>query len=102
MTKTEKNKLILKQLLLNLKEKFNITTDFYDGEGHGYFDFGVTENGVEYMFNLYRTHYTVISTLVKGQKGFERSQELENEIESFIKEEIKKLTKTYILSLAFK
>jgi len=33
MTKTEKNKLILKQLLLNLKEKFDITTDFYDGEG---------------------------------------------------------------------
>ena len=55
MTKTEKNKLIFKQLLLNLKEKFDITTDFYDGEGHGYFDFGVTENGVEYMFNLYRT-----------------------------------------------
>ena len=40
MTKTEKNKLILKQLLLNLKEKFNITTDFYDSEGDGYFDLG--------------------------------------------------------------
>lgn len=101
MTKTEKNKLILKQLLLNLKEKFNITTDFYDSEGHGYFDFGVTENGVEYMFNLYRTHYTVISTLLKGQKGFERGQELENEIESFIKEEIKRINHDLFIKFGF-
>ena len=81
--------------------KWHITTDFYDGEGHGYFDFGVTENGVEYMFNLYRTHYTVISTLLKGQKGFERGQELENEIENFIKEEIKRINHDFFIKFGF-
>ena len=65
------------------------------------FDFGITENGVEYMFNLYRTHYTVISTLLKGQKGFERGQELENEIENFIKEEIKRINHDLFIKFGF-
>lgn len=88
MTKKERLRLNTEYVLNNLKLSFNISTDFYDDEGHGYFTFGVTKDGVEYYFDLYRRDFSIITHKVRGEEGFEISRVLEDKLETFIKEKL--------------
>jgi hypothetical protein len=67
---------------------FNVSTDFYDDEGHGYFTFGVMENGEEYLFDMHRNDFSIITHIVRGGEGFEESRALEKELEVFIENEL--------------
>ena len=88
MTKKERLRLNTEYVLNNLKLSFNISTDFYDDEGHGYFTFGVMKDGVEYLFDLHRRNFDVITYKVRGEQGYNEGRELEQELETFIKEKL--------------
>jgi len=84
MTKTEKKKLLTKEIILQVKNVFTIGDDFNDEEGHGYFTFSIIDNGEEYRFDMSRNNFDIISYKVKNEKGYERSRELENQLQNFI------------------
>ena len=88
MTKKERLNLNTEYVLTNLKVGFNVSTDFYDDEGRGYFTFGVTRDKVEYLFDLSRNNFSVISHKIRGEKGHFESMNLESELEIFIKEKL--------------
>ena len=88
MTKKERLRLNTIHVFEMVKLNFNVTTDFNDEEGHGFFTFGITEIGVEYLFDLQRRDFYVLSHKVRNEKGYEKSIELEKELEEFIKNEI--------------
>ena len=88
MTKKERLRLNTIHVFEMVKLNFNMGTDFYDDEGHGYFTFGVMENGEEYYFDLHRRDFSVTSHKVRGEKDYEIGAELEQELETFIKNEL--------------
>jgi hypothetical protein len=67
-----------------VQKNFEVSTDFYDDEGHGYFTFGVMKDGVEYLFDLSRRDFSVTSYKVRGEKDYEIGADLEAELERFI------------------
>ena len=88
MTKKERLRLNTIHVFEMVKLNFNMGTDFYDDEGHGYFTFGVMENGEEYFFDLSRRDFSVTSHKIRGEKGYNEGRELEQELETFIKNEL--------------
>ena len=88
MTKKERLRLNTIHVFEMVKLNFNMSTDFNDDEGHGYFTFGVIENGEEYLFDLSRREFSVTSHKIRGEKGYNKSRELEKELETFIQNEL--------------
>ena len=88
MTKKERLRLNTIYVFEMVKLNFNMGTDFYDDEGHGYFTFGVMKDGVEYLFDMSRNNFSIISHKIMGEKGHFESMNLESEIEVFIKNEL--------------
>ena len=88
MTKKERLRLNTIYVFEMVKLNFNMGTDFYDDEGHGYFTFGVMENGEEYLFDLSRRDFSVTSHKIRGEKDYEKGVVLEQELETFIKNEL--------------
>ena len=88
MTQKERLRLNTIHVFEMVKLNFNMGTDFYDDEGHGYFTFGVMENGEEYLFDLSRRDFSVTSHKIRGEKDYEKGAELEQELETFIKNEL--------------
>ena len=88
MTKKEQLRITTVNVIESVKENFNVTEDFNDEEGRGYFTFGVTENGIEYRFDMSRRDFSVISYKVRNEKGYEESTKLEKILEFFIKNEV--------------
>jgi hypothetical protein len=88
MTKKERLRLNTVHVIEMVQKNFEVSTDFYDDEGHGYFTFGVTKDGVEYYFDLHRRDFSVITHKVKGEKGFEIGRALEDELEVFVQNEL--------------
>ena len=84
MTKKERLRLNTIHVFEMVKLNFNMGTDFCDDEGHGYFTFGVMENGEEYLFDLSRRDFSVTSHKVRGEKDYEIGADLEAELERFI------------------
>ena len=84
MTKKERLRLNTVHVFKMVKANFEVTTDFNDDEGHGYFTFGVTKNGVEYLFDLHRRDFNVTSYKIRGEKDYEIGADLEAELERFI------------------
>ena len=84
MTKKERLRLNTIHVFEMVQKNFNVSTDFYDDEGHGYFTFGVMENGEEYLFDLSRRDFSVTSHKVRGEKDYEIGADLEAELERFI------------------
>lgn len=84
MTKKERLRLNTIHVFKMVKANFEVTTDFNDDEGHGYFTFGVTKNGVEYLFDLQRRDFLGMINKVRGEKGYEEGADLEAELERFI------------------
>jgi hypothetical protein len=88
MTKKERLRLNTVHVIEMVQLNFNVSTDFYDDEGHGYFTFGVMENGEEYLFDMSRRDFSLCSHKVRGEKGYWEALELEDELEVFIKNEL--------------
>ena len=88
MTKKERLRLNTVHVIGMVQKNFDVSTDFYDDEGHGYFTFGVMKDGVEYYFDLHRRDFSVITHKVKGEKGHQEGFELEQELETFIQNEL--------------
>jgi hypothetical protein len=88
MTKKERLRLNTVHVFEMVKANFEVSTDFCDDEGHGYFTFGVMKDGVEYLFDLSRRDFSVITYKVRGEKGYNEASELENELEVFIQNEL--------------
>ena len=88
MTKKERLRLNTVHVMEMVQKNFDVSTDFYDDEGHGYFTFGVMKDGVEYYFDLHRRDFSVITHKVKGEKGHQEGFELEQELETFIQNEL--------------
>ena len=88
MTKKERLRLNTVHVFEMVKANFEVSTDFYDDEGHGYFTFGVMKDGVEYYFDLSRRDFSIISHKIRGEKGYNEGRELEQELETFIKNEL--------------
>ena len=88
MTKKERLRLNTVHIIEMVQLNFNVSTDFYDDEGHGYFTFGVMENGEEYLFDMSRRDFSLCSHKVRGEKGYWEALELEDELEVFIKNEL--------------
>jgi hypothetical protein len=88
MTKKERLRLNTVHIIEMVQLNFNVSTDFYDDEGHGYFTFGVMENGEEYLFDMSRRDFSLCSHKVRGEKGYNEASELENELEVFIQNEL--------------
>ena len=89
MTKKERSRLNTVHVIGMVQKNFEVSTDFYDDEGRGYFTFGVMKDGVEYLFDLSRRDFYVISHKIRGEKGYQEGRELENELETFIQLELK-------------
>jgi hypothetical protein len=88
MTKKERLRLNTIHVFEMVQKNFNVSTDFYDDEGHGYFTFGVMKDGVEYYFDLHRRDFSVTSHKIRGEKDYEKGAELEQELETFIQNEL--------------
>jgi hypothetical protein len=85
MTKTELRKQFLKFIFDEIKSKYNVSIDFEDIEGHGYFTFAIYADDYEYFFDLSRNYYDVIPHKVKNQVGYAINKALAEEIEDLIK-----------------
>ena len=88
MTKTEKKKLLTKEIILQVKNIFTIGDDFNDDDGHGYFTFSIIDNDEEYRFDMSRNDFSITSHKVKGEKLYNEAQQLEQELDEFIDYEI--------------
>lgn len=88
MTKKERLRLNTVHVIEMVQKNFDVSTDFYDDEGRGYFTFGVMKDGVEYLFDLHRRDFSVITHKVRGEKGHKEGFELEQELETFIQNEL--------------
>ena len=88
MTKKERLRLNTVHVIEMVQANFEVSTDFYDDEGHGYFTFGVMKDGVEYLFDMGRNDFSIISHKIRGEKGYNEGRELEDELEVFIKNEL--------------
>ncbi len=88
MTKKEQKDRITKHVISAIQKNFYVTEDFHDDEGRGYFTFGVTQDGIEYRFDMSRRDFSIISYKVRNEKYYTESIELENKLEKFIKHEI--------------
>lgn len=84
MTKKERLRLNTVHVIEMVQANFEVSTDFCDDEGHGYFTFGVMKDGVEYLFDLHRRDFSVISHKIRGEKDYEIGADLEAELERFI------------------
>jgi len=88
MTKKERLRLNTVHVIGMVQKNFEVSTDFYDDEGHGYFTFGVMKDGEEYLFDMSRRDFSLCSHKVRGEKGYNEASELENELEVFIQNEL--------------
>jgi hypothetical protein len=88
MTKKERLRLNTVHVIEMVQKNFDVFEDFNDNEGRGYFTFGVMENGEEYLFDLSRRDFSVITHKVRGEKGHKEGFELEQELETFIQNEL--------------
>jgi len=88
MTKKERLRLNTVHVFEMVKLNFNMGTDFHDDEGHGYFTFGIMERGEEYLFDLQRRDFSVTSHKIRGEKDYAVGRALEDELETFIKNEL--------------
>ena len=86
MTKKELKNIQLKAIFAAIKENYNVTSDFEDMEGHGYFTFQITVDGVQYAFDLSRSNFSVIGYKLKGDMDFTEQRALETEIEYLIEQ----------------
>jgi len=84
MTKTERKKLLTKEVILQVKNTFTIKDDFNDEEGHGYFTFSIIDNDEEFRFDMSRNDFDIISHKVRNENGYERSRQLEKQLQDFI------------------
>jgi len=84
MTKKEMLDLNTNYVMKRLQLDYNVSTDFYDEEGRGYFTFGVTKDEVEYMFDMSRKDFNLISHKVRGQVGYDKAIELEDELQLYV------------------
>jgi hypothetical protein len=88
MTKKERLRLNTVHVIEMVQKNFEVSTDFCDDEGHGYFTFGVMKDGVEYLFDMGRRDFSLCSHKIRGEKGYNEASELENELEVFIQNEL--------------
>jgi hypothetical protein len=88
MTKKERLRLNTVHVIEMVQKNFEVSTDFCDDEGHGYFTFGVMKDGEEYLFDMSRRDFSLCSHKIRGEKGYNEASELENELEVFIQNEL--------------
>jgi hypothetical protein len=88
MTKKEQKNIITKHVINAVQKNFNVTADFNDDEGHGYFTFAVESEGNEFFFDMNRNNFSIISHKIRGEKLYNEAQQLEQELEEFIENEI--------------
>jgi hypothetical protein len=93
MTKKELKNLQLKSIFAAIKENYNVTSDFEDMEGHGYFTFQITVDGVQYAFDLSRNDFSVIGYKLKGNIDYIEQRILETEIEHLIEQTLNNIFK---------
>jgi len=86
MTKKELKNIQLKAIFAAIKEKYYVTSDFEDMEGHGYFTFQIERDNITYAFDLSRSHFSVIGYKLKGDMDFTEQRALETEIEYVIEQ----------------
>jgi len=86
MTKKELKNIQLKAIFAAIKEKYYVTSDFEDMEGHGYFTFQICMDNITYAFDLSRSHFSVIGYKLKGDMDFTEQRALETEIEYLIEQ----------------
>ena len=89
MTKKEQKNIITKHVINAVQKNFNVVEDFNDEEGRGYFTF-VVENIYKsvFRFDMSRNDFSIISHTIRGEKLYEKAQQLEQDLEEFIKNEI--------------
>ena len=88
MTKKEQKNIITKHVIEAVQKNFNVVADFNDEEGRGYFSFSIESKGIEYRFDMSRNDFSIISHKIRGEKLYNEAQQLEQELEEFIKNEI--------------
>jgi hypothetical protein len=86
MTKKELKNIQLKAIFAAIKEKYYVTSDFEDMEGHGYFTFQIYVDNITYAFDLSRSNFSVIGYKLKGDMDFTEQRALETEIEYLIEQ----------------
>jgi hypothetical protein len=89
MTKKEQKDIITKHVIEAVQKCFNVSEDFNDEEGRGYFTFAVIDTeGNEFRFDMSRNDFSITSHKVKGEKLYNEAQQLEQELDEFIDYEI--------------
>jgi hypothetical protein len=88
MTKKERLRLNTIHVIEMVQKNFDVFEDFNDNEGRGYFTFGVMKDGIGYLFDMSRRDFSLCSHKVRGEKGYWKALELEDELEVFIKNEL--------------
>jgi hypothetical protein len=89
MTKKEQKNIITKHVIEMVQKCFNVSEEFNDEEGRGYFTFAVIDtDGNEFRFDMGRNDFTIISHKVRGEKLYNEAKQLEQELDEFIENEI--------------
>jgi hypothetical protein len=88
MTKKEQKNIITKHVINAVQKNFNVSEDFNDEEGRGYFSFSIESEGNEFFFDMSRNDFYIISHKIRGEKLYNEAQQLEKELDEFIENEI--------------
>ena len=91
MTKKELKNIQLKAIFAAIKEKYYVTSDFEDMEGHGYFTFQICVDNITYVFDLSRNNFDVIGYELKGEANYTEQRVLEVKLGHLIEETIEQL-----------
>ena len=91
MTQKEINKLQSKAIFKAVQDNFNLTRDFEDFEGHGYWSFAIEQDGIEFTFDMKRRSFDVCGYLTRGEENKEKQTELETAIEELIETTLSEL-----------
>lgn len=89
MTKKEQKNIITKHVIEEVQKCFDVSEEFNDEEGHGYFTFAIIDiEGNEFRFDMSRNDFSIISHKVRGERYYDEAQKWEQELDEFIENEI--------------
>ena len=80
MTKKEINKMIIKEFIQTINNRYKVISDFEDTEG-GRMGFSLDVDGNEIYFEFHRNYLDVYTCLIKGEKLYNKGFDMECELQ---------------------
>ena len=90
MTKKEINKMIIKEFIKTVNDRYKVTSDFEDTEG-GRMGFSLDVDNDVIDFEFHRNYLDVYTYVIKGEKNYNKAFDVECELQEtlhFVKNQL--------------